>query len=87
MRDQPQHYAAAIIATTSCNPSAVLRLQSHLKASQPKRQLGERLVDAVLRAGLAFRTAAAYGCQQAATGHVTVWAVFGLLARLLPPAD
>ena len=38
-----EHYAAAIIATT--DPSAVL--QSHHEASLPKRQLGERLVDAV----------------------------------------
>jgi hypothetical protein len=67
------HYAAAIIATT--DPSAVL--QSHHEASRPKRRSGERLVDAVLRAKLAFRTAAAHGCQPAAAGRF--WAVFGLL--------
>ena len=68
-----EHYAAAIIATT--DPSAVL--QSHHEASRPKRRSGERLVDAVLRAELAFRTAAAHGCQPAAAGRF--WAVFGLL--------
>ena len=68
-----EHYAAAIIATT--DPSAVL--QSHHEASRPKRRPGERLVDAVLRAELAFRTAAAHGCQPAAAGRF--WAVFGLL--------
>jgi hypothetical protein len=68
-----EHYAAAIIATT--DPSAIL--QSHHEASRPKRRSGERLVDAVLRAELAFRTAAAHGCQPAAAGRF--WAVFGLL--------
>jgi hypothetical protein len=63
----------SIIATT--NPSAVL--QSYHEASLPKRRSGERLVDAVLRAELAFRTAAAHGCQPAAAGRS--WAVFGLL--------
>jgi hypothetical protein len=68
-----EHYAAAIIATT--DPSAIL--QSHYEASRPKRRSGERLVDAVLRTELAFRTAAAHGCQPAAAGRF--WAVFGLL--------
>jgi hypothetical protein len=67
-----EHYAAAIIATT--DPIAVL--QSHHEASRPKRRSGERLVDAVPRAELAFRTAAAHGCQPAAAGRF--WAVFGL---------
>ena len=40
-----------------------------------------RLVDAVLRAKLAFRTSAAHGCQPAAAGRF--WAVFGLLKGLL----
>jgi hypothetical protein len=70
-----EHYAAAIIATI--DPSAAL--QSHHEASRPKRRSGERLVDAVLRAKLAFqvRSAAAHGCQPAAVGRF--WAVFGLL--------
>jgi hypothetical protein len=68
-----EHHAAAIIATT--DPSAVL--QSHHEAFLPRRQSRERLVDAVLRAELAFRTSAAHGCKPAAAGHY--WAVFGLL--------
>ncbi len=74
-----EHYAAAIIATI--DPSAVL--QSHHEASRPKRRSGERLVDAVLRAELALRTAAAHGCQPAAVGRF--WAVFGLLTPLSSP--
>ncbi len=62
-----------LIATT--DPSAVL--QSHHENSRPKRRSGERLVDAVLRAELAFRTAAAHGCQPAAASRFL--AVFGLL--------
>ena len=72
-----EHYAAAIIATiiATADPGAVL--QSDHEASRPKRRSGERLADAVLRAELAFRTAAAHGCQPVAAGRF--WAVFGLL--------
>jgi hypothetical protein len=67
------HGLAAADAGT--DPSAVL--QSHEGASLPKRRSGERLVDAVLRAELAFRTAAALCCQLAAACRF--WAVFGLV--------
>jgi hypothetical protein len=72
-----EHYTAAIIATT--NPSSVL--QSHQEASLPQRQLGELLVNAVLRAELAIWTAAAHGCQPATAG--CFWAVLGLLLEFL----
>ena len=43
----------------------------------PKRNPGEKLSDAVARADLAFRAAAAHSCQPGAAG--CFWAVYGLL--------
>jgi hypothetical protein len=46
----------------------------------PLAGLEKLLVYTVLRAELAFRTAAAHCCQPAAAGHF--WAVFGLLTPM-----
>ena len=66
-------YAAALIACSDPDDA----LACHYAASHPSRHSGEKLSDAVARADLAFRAAAAHHCQPAAAG--CFWAVYGLL--------
>ena len=66
-------YAAALIACSDPDDA----LACHYAASHPRRNPGEKLSDAVSRADLAFRAAAAHHCEPAAAGRF--WAVYGLL--------
>jgi hypothetical protein len=66
-------YAMALIACADSEDT----LAVHRAASQPARNAGEKLSDAVARAGLAIRSASAHGCQPGEAGRH--WAVFGLL--------
>ncbi len=66
-------YAAALIACSDPDDA----LACHYAATHPKRHAGEKLSDAVDRADLAFRAAAAHHCQPAAAGRF--WAIYGLL--------
>ena len=66
-------YATALIACA--DPDDTLAV--HRAATQPARKAGEKLSDAAARAELAFRSAAAHGCQPGEAGRF--WAVFGLL--------
>lgn len=67
------HYAAALIACADPGDALIC----HYEASRPQRRAGEKLSDAVARAGMAFRAAAAHGCEPAPAGRF--WAIFGLL--------
>ena len=66
-------YAAALIACSDPDDA----LACHYAATHPRRQPNEKLSDAVDRADLAFRAAAAHHCEPAAAGRF--WAVYGLL--------
>ena len=66
-------YAAALIACSDPDDA----LACHYAATHPRRHPSEKLSDAVARADLAFRAAAAHHCEPAAAGRF--WAVYGLL--------
>ena len=65
-------YGTALVACSDPDDA----LACHYAATHPKRHAGEELSDAVDRADLAFRAAAAH-CQPAAAGRF--WAIYGLL--------
>jgi hypothetical protein len=69
------HYAGALISCADPDDA----LASHYAASHPKRRAGEKPSEAVARLERAFRSAAAYGCQQAEAGRF--WALYGLLTQ------
>ena len=69
-----EDYAAALISCADPDEA----LACHYEASRPRRNAGEKLSDAVARAELAFRAAAAHGCKPLDAGRF--WAIFGLMS-------